>query len=64
MLATVLQKISDGEAEDVLDKYRAAVLEDARSDAFAVKLARQGMKFGVILWILCEARKKGSLVVK
>jgi hypothetical protein len=64
MLATVLQKISDSEAEDVLDKYRAAVLQDAQSGAFAVKLARQGMTFGVMSWILCEAKKKGSLVVK
>jgi len=62
MLATVLEKVSNG--EDVLDQYRYAVMRDDQSHEFAVRLARQGMEFGVMMWVLCEAKMKGSLDTK
>ena len=62
MLAAVLHKVESG--EEVLEKYLKAVLRDDMADEFSLRLKRQGMDFGVTLWVLCEARKKGSLDTK
>jgi hypothetical protein len=43
------------------ERYKAAVKKVGPTDQFCARLARQGVEFGLAIWVLCEARLKGRL---